>query len=139
MTPIDAPIRILVVDDDPGVRGLLTVLFKREGWSVTTAADGELAVEQLTLARPDVVILDLMLPKLMGLEVLGQIIANDSTCGERVLILTAISEAELRKLPTDLPVRRVIRKPFDNADLVRSVKACRLHDARPRPRAREAL
>ena len=128
-TAIDVPIshdpfRILVIDDDPGLRGLLTVLFHREGWEVTTAADGQMAVQQMTLTRPHVVVLDLMLPKLTGLEVLEQITAQDPTCGQRVLIVTAISEAQLRKLPTDLGVWQVIRKPFDNIELLRSVHAC---------------
>jgi DNA-binding response OmpR family regulator len=139
VTVSDNPIRILVIDDDPGVRGLLTILFKREGWTVITAADGEIAVQQMALERPDVVILDLMLPKLMGLEVLRQITAQDSTCGQRVLVVTAIAEAELRKLPADLGVWKVIRKPFDNAELVRTVQACGSRHARPRPRANAAI
>ena len=65
--------------------------------------------------------------------------ANDATCGERVLILTAISEAELRKLPAGLAVWRVIRKPCDNADLVRSVNACRLHEEPSKPRMKAAV
>jgi DNA-binding response OmpR family regulator len=118
------PIRILVIDDDPGVRGLLTILFEREGWTVTTAADGEVALEQIARVRPDVVILDLMLPKRTGLEVLQQIAEHDDDTAEKVLVLTAISEAQLRRLPAGLRVRKLMRKPFDNAELLQSVKAC---------------
>jgi len=131
----DDPVRVLVIDDDPGLRGLLTALFNREGWTVTTAADGETAVHQMALDAPDVVILDLMLPQLMGLEVLRRITAQDSTCRDRVLVVTAISQAQLRTLPADLGVWAVIRKPFDNAELVRSVQACVSRHARPRLRA----
>ncbi|HYC91562.1 MAG TPA: response regulator [Thermoanaerobaculia bacterium] len=118
------PIRILVIDDDPGVRGLLTILFEREGWAVTTAADGEVALEQIARVRPDVVVLDLMLPKRTGLEVIRQIAEQDDGTAEKVLVLTAISEAQLRRLPVDLHVRKLMRKPFDNAELLQSVKAC---------------
>jgi len=118
------PIRILIVDDDPGVRRLLTILFEREGWTVTTAADGQTAVEQVALVRPDVVILDLMLPTRTGLEVLQEMTAEDDGRAESVLVLTAISEVQLRRLPADLRVWQVMRKPFDNVELLQSVKAC---------------
>lgn len=131
-------LRILVIDDDPGLRGLLTALFEREGWSVTTAADGEVAVQQLALAPPDVVILDLMLPKLMGLEVLQQMTTQDPAWGQRVLIVTAIAEVQLRRLPAGLGVWQIVRKPFDNTELVQSVQACATRHARPRPEASAA-
>lgn len=115
---------ILVIDDDPGVRGLLTVLFEREGWAVTTAADGDAALEQIASVRPDVVVLDLMLPKRTGLEVIQQIAERGDGAAENVLVLTAVSEAQLRRLPADLHVRKLIRKPFDNRELLQSVKAC---------------
>ena len=118
------PIRILVIDDDPGVRGLLTILFEREGWTVTTAADGEVALEQIARVQPDVVVLDLMLPKRTGLEVIRQIAERDDAAAEKVLVLTAVSEAQLRRLPADLHIRKLIRKPFDNTELLQSVKAC---------------
>jgi DNA-binding response OmpR family regulator len=117
-------IRILVVDDDPGVRRLLVLLFQREGWSVTTVEDGERAVEQIALARPDVVVLDLMLPKLSGVEVLQDATLQDYPSAERVLLLTAASQAQLRRLPSDLRIRQLIRKPFDTAELLQSVRAC---------------
>ena len=118
------PIRILVIDDDPGVRGLLTVLFEREGWAVTTAADGEAALEQIARVRPDVVILDLMLPKRTGVEVMQQLAERDAAAAEKVLVLTAISETQIRRLPANLRMRKLMRKPFDNTELLQSVKAC---------------
>jgi len=118
------PTRILVVDDDPGIRRLLVLLFQREGWNVTTVADGELAVEQIATARPDVVVLDLMLPKRSGVEVLQDATLEDYPSAERVLVLTAASQAQLRSLPSDLRIRKLIRKPFDNCELLQSVRAC---------------
>jgi CheY-like chemotaxis protein len=115
---------ILVVDDDPGVRRLLTILFEREGWNVITAADGEAATEAIARVRPDVILLDLMMPKRNGLEVLQQLIRDDHASAERVVVLTAVSEAQLRRLPAGLPVWQVIRKPFDNEQLMQSVRAC---------------
>jgi DNA-binding response OmpR family regulator len=118
------PMRILVIDDDPGVRGLLTILFEREGWSVATAVDGEVALEQIARVRPDVIILDLMLPKRTGVEVMRQIAERDQAAADTVLVLTAVSEAQLRTLPADFRARKLMRKPFDNTELLQSVKAC---------------
>jgi DNA-binding response OmpR family regulator len=124
MSESSEPLHILIVDDDPGVRHLLTILFEREGWNVVTAADGEAAVEQIARARPDVILLDLIMPKRNGLEVLEHLIRDDQASAERVVVLTAVSETQLRRLPSNLPVWQIIRKPFDNDQLMQSVKAC---------------
>jgi DNA-binding response OmpR family regulator len=119
-----APLRVLVIDDDVGIRRLLTILFEREGWSVTAAADGEDGATQITSSNPDVVVLDLMMPKRDGLDLIKQMNAEDPARLRAIVVLTAVSEAQLRRLPENLGVWQIIRKPFDNQAILQSVRAC---------------
>jgi two-component system OmpR family response regulator len=117
-------IKVLIVEDDAGIRGLLTTLFKREGWSVTTAGDGDLAAHQIIAFDPHVIILDLLLPKMSGLDLLRQLKSEDSTTHDRIIVLTAIAAAPLRAAMSDFVVWTVMHKPFDNAEMMRNVRAC---------------
>jgi DNA-binding response OmpR family regulator len=70
--------RILIVDDEPGVIELLEMALKKEGFQIETAADGQEAVEKIMKARPDLIILDLKLPRIPGIEILRILQANDA-------------------------------------------------------------
>ena len=70
------PTTILVVDDDPVIQKLLSVNFEMEGYRVVTAGDGVDGLHQITVERPDLVILDVMMPRLNGIDVVRRIKAD---------------------------------------------------------------
>jgi two-component system, OmpR family, alkaline phosphatase synthesis response regulator PhoP len=117
-------IRILVVDDDEGIRHLLRLLLMRQGWTVVTHVDGERVVDEITSLNPDIVILDLMMPKVSGFEVLQRLQAENPACLKRIIVLTAVSTSTLGALTCESELWAVVRKPFDNTGLVTMVEEC---------------
>jgi len=114
--------RVLVVDDDPGVRGLVRAVLRSEGMHVDEAHDGAAAVEKLSSSVYDCIVLDLMMPNHDGLELLQQIeIARPAV--KRVVVITASSEAVISKVPIAI-VDTKLRKPFDIMDLRAAVARC---------------
>ncbi|HET7027742.1 MAG TPA: response regulator, partial [Candidatus Limnocylindrales bacterium] len=81
--------RILVVEDDASIRLLLTTLLEREGFDIVAATDGEAALRSVVEHEPDVVVLDVGLPRLDGLEVTRRLRANRATRTLPVILLTA--------------------------------------------------
>lgn len=80
---------ILAVDDEQNIRRLLEVNLQRAGYRVTMARDGQDALEKVSQSRPDLVLLDVMMPRIDGFEVLRRLKANPGTAGIPVLMLTA--------------------------------------------------
>src|SRR5258706_16031943 len=118
------PPRVLVVDDDKAIRTLLATVLTRNGYSVESAHNGEEAIETIASNEFDAIVLDLMMPKVDGFEVIEHLERMDSERLKRcVIVLTAVSEKDLRKLDGSR-VFRVIRKPFDLAELVGAVSEC---------------
>jgi CheY-like chemotaxis protein len=116
--------RILVADDDNAIRRMLSTLLTREGFSVDSAADGDEAIEKLAVARYDAIILDLMMPKVSGFDVLDHLERAEPRAAENfVIVLTAASHKDLSRLDGK-DVFRVMRKPFDVPDLIGSVREC---------------
>ena len=103
--------RILVADDDPGIRQLLTDVLEIEGYEVTAAADGETAVQVVAASRPDFVVLDVMMPYLDGYGVLREIRARP---GEPVpvLMLTAAADPASAARAWSDGVDYYLAKPF---------------------------
>jgi DNA-binding response OmpR family regulator len=113
--------RILIVDDEPAIlRGLADNL-KRELHEVLTAADGEAGYRLIKEKKPDLVILDLMLPKLSGYEVCRQIRAEGMTT--LVLMLTARGEETDRVVGLDMGADDYVTKPFSIRELLARVRA----------------
>ena len=105
------PKTILIVDDQKGVRRLLEELFKMEGWNVYTASDGIEAVSQVKASSPDIVLMDMKMPNMNGLESSSQILA---LCPDmRIIMMTAYGEMDVVKKALEVGVRRCITKPFD--------------------------
>ncbi len=113
---------VLVVDDDPVIQGLLRVNFEMEGYDVIIASDG---VEGLELARseqPDIVILDVMMPRMDGLEVARALKGDPSTSPIPIMLLSAkAQEADLRAGGAT-GADAYVTKPFDPLDLLRRVE-----------------
>ncbi len=114
---------VLIVDDEPNIAISLEFLMKREGYRVTVARDGEEGLAHIRRDRPDLVILDVMMPKLDGFEVCEQVRADESLNPVRILMLTAKGrEAEMKK-GLLLGADDYMPKPFSTRDLVNKVKS----------------
>ena len=82
-------VRILFADDDPGMRALVVINLEAEGFVVTTAPDGIAALEEFERVHPDLVVLDVMMPGLDGLEVLQELRNRPAAAGIPIVLLTA--------------------------------------------------
>jgi DNA-binding response OmpR family regulator len=120
--------RILIVDDEPNIVLSLEYLMKREGFEVAAAGDGEGALRAMAEHRPDLVILDVMMPKLNGFEVCQRIRAEPALSGVRVLMLTAKGRETEMKKGLELGADAYVTKPFSTKELVAEIH--RLLEAR---------
>lgn len=115
--------RVLIVDDEPNIVISLEFLMKREGFEVSVARDGEEALRKVEESTPDVMLLDVMMPKKTGYEVCQQIRANPSLSGVKIVMLTAKGrDTEVAK-GLDLGADAYMTKPFSIKDLVAQVRA----------------
>lgn len=112
--------RILVVDDEENIRTLVTAYLQAEGYTVSEADDGQKAVDLFRRLRPDVVILDVMLPGMSGFDVLQQIRRESDVY---VLMLTARSEETDRIVGLTVGADDYVTKPFSPREIVARVKA----------------
>jgi DNA-binding response OmpR family regulator len=113
---------VLVVDDDASVASLVAAVLRREGLEVETAADGEAALRRLDAGLPELVLTDMTMPGLSGL----QLARAAEAAGHRVpfLVMSAFLEPEAERALLEEPaVGGLLRKPFDLARLVRDVHA----------------
>jgi DNA-binding response OmpR family regulator len=120
--------RILIVDDEPNIILSLEFLMKREGFEVLVAGDGERALQAMAEQRPDLVILDVMMPKLNGFEVCQRIRAQPDWRGVPVLMLTAKGHETEMKKGLALGADAYVTKPFSTRALVAEIR--RLLEAR---------
>jgi two-component system, OmpR family, response regulator ResD len=112
--------RVLVVDDESIVREVLSRYLTREGFEVETAADGRAALDVFDTTRPELVVLDLMLPGVDGLEVFRRIRARN---GAAVIMLTARGEETDRVVGLELGADDYVAKPFSPREVVARVRA----------------
>jgi DNA-binding response OmpR family regulator len=112
--------RILVVEDEPTLRETLRYNFEREGFQVSTAGDGEQAIELHQREQPDAVVLDIMLPKLDGFEVCRALRRASSV---PILMLTARDDEIDKVVGLELGADDYLTKPFSVRELVARVKA----------------
>ena len=123
---------ILVVEDEPHILQMVQYYLEGEGFSVNTAADGSAAVEALDGDAPDLVVLDIMLPHVSGIELLEQIRTLDGWNGVPVLMLTAKTAEEDVVRAFDLGADDYLRKPFQLAELVARINRLLRGSARDR-------
>lgn len=128
-------LEILVVDDEASVVEVVSLYLKREGYRVRVAQDGAKALEALRDALPALVILDVMLPKVDGLEIMRRLRA-DASLNIPVIFLTARSQEIDRIYGLELGADDYVTKPFSPAELVSRVKAV-LRRSNPAPSAGE--
>jgi DNA-binding response OmpR family regulator len=114
--------KILVVDDEPDVVQLIEYNLKGAGYDVVTAADGAEALEQARSSSPNLIILDLMLPEVDGLDVCKVLRRDRSTAGIPIVMLTAKASETDRVLGLELGADDYVTKPFSPRELVLRVK-----------------
>jgi CheY-like chemotaxis protein len=110
--------RVLVVDDDPLILEVLKTVLDLEEFDVVTAADGEAGLESLQQRRPDVVVCDVMMPGLDGLEVCRRIKADSTTADLPVVLLTARDREEDRAAGEAAGCDAYLTKPFSPLHLI---------------------
>ena len=115
--------RVLVVEDEPDIRDLLAFHLEREGYLVTRASTGAEALRQLRATAPDLVILDLMLPEMDGLEVCRRLRADAGTAALPVIMLTAKGDEVDRVVGLEIGADDYIVKPFSPKELLARVRA----------------
>ncbi len=103
--------RLLVVDDQKGIRRLLQELFQREGFEVEVAADGMEAIELVKSGVPDVILMDMKMPRMNGLEASETILKMNQDVA--IIMMTAYGEIEMMKKAVEVGVKKYITKPFD--------------------------
>ena len=122
---------ILIVDDEPTIVEVVGLYLQREGFRVITAADGGAALALVEQQRPDLVVLDLMLPGISGLDVMRRLRASGAL---PIILLTARSEEADRVVGLELGADDYVTKPFSSRELVARVKAV-LRRTHPEPAA----
>jgi DNA-binding response OmpR family regulator len=125
-------IKVLLVEDEKAIRDAVAAYLEKEGYWVTPAADGEQAIYQFTIGQFDLVILDLMLPKVSGENVCKEIRASS---GVPIIMLTAKGDIQDRIIGLELGADDYIVKPFSPRELVARVKALlrRAHTSESEP------
>lgn len=113
--------KILVVDDNPQILGMLAARLKKRGYDVITADDGEAALEKVQEERPALVVLDVMMPKKNGWEVARAIRQNPETSTTKIVILTAIGESINEMTSPLYGADAHLDKPFDFNDLEKTI------------------
>ena len=114
--------RILIVDDEPNIVLALELLMRREGYEIQSVIDGEKAVEAAGQFRPDLILLDVMLPRMDGYEVCQRIRADASLKDVSIVMLTAKGREVEREKGLALGADLYITKPFSTREVVRKVK-----------------
>jgi len=112
--------KILVVDDENSVRDLIQLILKRENYEIITVSDGKSAIEASKTEKPDLIILDLMLPDINGYEVCKEIY---NTSQIPIIMLTAKNEVIDKVLGLEYGADDYITKPFESIELIARVKA----------------
>lgn len=115
------PNNILLVDDEPNILLSLEFLMKRAGYEVRTAADGEAALQAVADTPPDLILLDVNMPKRDGFEVCQTIKANPLWTNVRIVMLTAKGRDVEREKGLSLGADGYITKPFATQDVVDTV------------------
>lgn len=115
-------LRALIVDDDEPIRIMLTAIVRQQGFAVETARDGQEAIEKLKNGRFHVVLLDLMMPRVNGYEVLRHIETTQPDLLRRTIVATAVPEREIQRELTE-PVYKVHYKPFELSRLIADLRA----------------
>lgn len=113
---------VVLVEDETNIAEAIRFLLGREGWRVETLANGGNAAEVIRSVRPDLVMLDVMLPGKTGFEILAELRSDDSLSNMPVLMLTARGQSRDREMAMQAGVSRFMTKPFSNEEMLTAVR-----------------
>ena len=116
-------LRVLIVEDEKALAEILEYNFKKEGYIVDTALDGEIALDKIIFKAPDLIILDWMLPKLSGIEICRKVRSNKKIKNIPIIMLTARGEEEDRLKGLEMGADDYVTKPFSINELLARAKA----------------
>lgn len=113
---------VVLVEDETNIAEAIRFLLGRDGWRVETLANGGNAADVIRRARPDLVILDVMLPGKTGFEILAELRNDEALAELPVLMLTARGHARDREMAIQAGVSRFMTKPFANDEMLMAVR-----------------
>ncbi|MBL8328604.1 MAG: response regulator [Rubrivivax sp.] len=116
------PRKVLIADDEPNILISLEFLMKREGWQVSVARDGNEALAAIQAIKPDLVLLDVMMPGKSGFEVCQAVRADESLAGVKILMLTAKGRDTDVAQGLGLGADAYMTKPFSTKELAAKVR-----------------
>ncbi|MDV7143380.1 response regulator [Tropicimonas sp. TH_r6] len=122
-TGVDRPARILIVEDEDNIALALSHVLGREGWAVKRVVDGEAGLDAVRTERPDLLLLDVMLPGMSGYEVCQAVRLEPELAEVKILMMTARGNAMERRKGLALGADGFIAKPFDLSDLLDQARA----------------
>lgn len=117
------PATVLVADDDPVIQKLLQVNFQMEGYEVVLAGDGVEALEKAGEVGPDLIVLDVMMPRMNGLDAAEKLKADPATASIPIIILSAKAQEVDIKAGQATGVEEYMTKPFDPLELLEKAAA----------------
>ena len=124
-------IDILIAEDEPSILESLDFILRRAGWTIGSVTDGDAVLEGVRRLRPRMLVLDVMLPKRSGFDVLKHLRADAETERLPVLILTAKGQQQDRRIAEELGANGFVTKPYSNAEVVGAVRQLLGEDAGP--------
>jgi CheY-like chemotaxis protein len=124
--------RILIVDDERKNRDVLEVMLQAEGFHTLTAASGDEALAMVAEQRPDLILLDVMMPNMDGYQLANRLKGAPATSHIPIIMVTALDNRDARMLGMSAGVDRFITKPVDRVDLYHRVRDLLSLPARPK-------
>lgn len=115
--------RVLLIEDEPNIVEAIRYVLSREGWAVDAHGDGATALDAVARRRPDVIVLDAMLPNRSGFDILTDLRRAPETAAIPVLMLTARGQQKDRDMAMRVGADRFMTKPFSNAEVLACVQA----------------
>jgi len=114
--------RILIVEDELQIRQIVKLTLQLENFEVMEAPNGQAALELILVQKPDLIITDIMMPEMDGIEFFLNLKENDQLSGIPVIVLTVKSQFEDIKYASILGMDEYVTKPFDPRDLIKRIK-----------------
>lgn len=114
--------RVLIVDDDPNCRQILELMLSRIGLTLTLAVNGAEGVHMAKAMRPDLILMDILMPELSGLDAVALIKADPDLAGTPVIAVTALAFEEERRAALAAGYDHVVTKPFSRRQLLEAIE-----------------